>query len=162
MKKNLVINALIGFFLLNMLIFPVSCVIESKSNVLYLYPNDKSQAITIFSNYSKETRLVAVGKHETIPKSNYILLNISKIRKDGDAIGVCWNKNGHRWEMVNNGAEVLKIELDTTKYIFRSSWFKDDRDIPSSTYYENEGCFVVETLDYSKPKPKENGIVERL
>lgn len=150
------------FTVLSFRLILIGCVaVESKSNILYLYPKDSSQVVTVFSNYSDNTRTIAVGRHSVSPKSNYVKLDISKIRDDGDAIGICWNKNGHSWEMVNNDAKIVEIKLDTTKYVVRENWFRDKREIPNSAYYEGTDCFVVETFDYSKPKPPENGIVER-
>jgi len=134
---------------------------ERKSEIIYLYPKDKFQIITIISDYQKNKRIVAVGKHITIPKDNYIELNISKITQLGDEIGVCWQRNNHIWELVNHNATIVEINLDTTKFLFKSNWHEDERGIPTPKYYREEDCFTVGMLNYSKHKPLENGYVVR-
>ncbi|WP_430908522.1 hypothetical protein [Maribacter sp. 2-571] len=134
---------------------------EKQSEIIYLYPADRSQVVTIISNYTARGRAIAIGKHSEMPEKGYVLLDISGIREGGDEIGICWDKNGHRWEMVNNGSRVINNKLDTTQYVFRDEWFKDKRGIANPEYYWQPNCFTVGTLDFSKHKPKENGIVER-
>ena len=155
------LNQIFGLLLLFGISTLNGCVMESKSNIIVLLPNDESEAITIFSDYSANRRTIAVGRHSIKPKSDYILLDISNIREDGDTIGVCWKKNGHNWEMVNNNAKVIEVKLDTSKYVFRENWYRDERGIHNSLYYEEVNCFIVGALDFSKPYPKENGRVVR-
>ncbi|MFH6935776.1 hypothetical protein [Flavobacterium sp. FlaQc-30] len=138
-----------------------SCGSERRSNVIYLYSKDKSQVVSIISNYSKNERIIAVGKHFSKPKNNYIELDISKITELNDQFGICWNSNGYKWEMVNDKAKIVTVSLDTTKYFFRESWFKEEG-TPNTKYYIKDNCFTVGALDYSKYYPEENGSVERL
>lgn len=139
----------------------ISCGSERKSKIVYLYPKDKSQVISIISNYNKNERIIALGKYTSTPKNNYILLDISGTTKLDDQIGICWDINGHKWEMVNDKAKVLENTLDTSKYVFRENWFRNDQGIPNTKYYIKENCFTVGFLNYSKPFPKQNGVIER-
>lgn len=148
--------------LLVVMLFTVfSCNSERKSRVIHLYSKDRSQVVSVISDYTKKERIIAVGKHTSKPNKDYLELDISKTSKIGDEIGVCWNINGHKWEMVNDKAKVLKVNLDTTKYIFRGNWFKDEG-VPNTKYYIKKDCFTVGVLNYSKHVPEENGSVERL
>lgn len=140
----------------------LNCSSERDSNVIYLYSKDKSQVVSIISNYNKKERIIAVGKHTSKPKKDYIELDISKTPKMGDEFGICWNINGHKWEMVNDKAKVIKVNLDTTKYVFRENWFKSKIGTPTPKYYRENNCFTVGAVNYSKHKPQENGSVERL
>ncbi|GEM_PF-3786353 len=134
---------------------------NSKSAVIYLMPNDKSQTITIFSNYITNRRIIALGKHRDIPEDNIILLDISKVPKLADEIGVCWNKKGHNWEVVNDKAIVLENKLDTTKYVFREKWFVDEFGIPRGSYYWEDNCFTIGVASHYEPRPQGNGYIER-
>ena len=138
-----------------------SCGSERKNNVIYLYSKDKSQVVSIISDYTKKERIIAVGKHTSKPKKDYIELDISKTTKLDDQFGICWNTNGHKWEIVNDKAKVTKVNLDTTKYVFRENWFKN-KGTPNTKYYIKTDCFVVGALNYSEHYPEENGSVERL
>ena len=137
------------------------CSSKRKNNVIYLYSEDKSQIVSVITNNIKNERIIAVGKHKSLPKKDYIILNISKITELNDEFGICWNSNGHRWEMVNDKAIIVKISLDTTKYVFREQWFKDEG-TPNTKYYIKANCFTVGALNYSKHYPVGNGSVERI
>ncbi len=78
----------------------LNCNSERDSNVIHLYSKDKSQVVSIISNYTKKERIIAVGKHTSKPKKDYIELDISKTTELDDQFGICWNSNGHKWEMV--------------------------------------------------------------
>ncbi len=136
---------------------------ESESKVIYLMPQDKSQVITVFSLYNKNRRVIALGKHKTIPKENIIVLDISKTPKLGlgDELGICWDINNHNWELVNDKAIVIENKLDSSKYVFKENWPKDKSNIPTPVYYWNNNCFTVGFATYSKIKPSGNGSVER-
>ena len=151
MNRILLVIVLFVFF---------SCGSERKNNVIYLYSKDKSQVVSIISDYTKKERIIAVGKHTSKPKKDYIELDISKTTKLDDQFGICWNSNGYKWEMVNDKAKVVKVNLDTTKYVFRESWFKN-KGTPNTKYYIKTDCFVVGALNYSEHYPEENGSVKR-
>ncbi|MFI2744369.1 hypothetical protein ACG2LH_16660 [Zhouia sp. PK063] len=153
LKRNKILLSVVLFVL-------VSCNTKKRSNIIYLYSKDKSQVVSIISNYSKKERIIAVGKHTSKPIKDYIELDISKTTKLDDEFGICWNTNGHKWELVNDKAKIVKVALDTTKYVFRESWFKD-KGTPNTKYYIKTDCFVVEALNYSELYPEENGSVER-
>jgi len=138
----------------------IGCANEQRGETLYLYPKDKSQVITIFSDYNNNLRYIANGKHKTIPKEDYIKLDISEITRLGDEVGVCW-KDKNSWEFVNHKARVIEVKLDTIKYSFKQRWYEDDKGIPNAKYFRKENCFTVGILNYSKHFPSENGIVVR-
>jgi hypothetical protein len=154
-------NELKKFFLAFFLILFCSCGKEKKSNFIYLYSKETKQVVTIISNYNNNERFICVGKHTSIPEVNYIKLDISKTTKFDDEFGICWNINGHIWEMVNDKSKIINSKLDTSKYVFRESWFKDKNGTSTPKYYRENNCFTVSAINYSKHKPQENGFVER-
>jgi hypothetical protein len=139
----------------------LSCNSNKRSSLIYLFPKDKSQLVSIISDYGNNTRIIAVGKHDSKPKSDYIELDISQIDKIGDEIGICWNSNGNGWQLVNDGAEIVHSEIDTLKYIFKEKWEEDASGIPNTRYYHGESCYTFGMENYSEVYPKEAGIVER-
>ncbi len=159
--KDLIIFKCTALILIQCMLY-VSCGSEKRNDIVYLYSKDKTQVITIISDYDKNKRTIAVGKHSSKPKMNFIELDISEITRLGDELGVCWGINGHTWELVNHKAKVTEIKLDTTKYIFKENWYKDDRGVPNAKYYRKENCFTFETINYTEHYPKANGYVEKL
>ncbi|WP_281228763.1 hypothetical protein [Flavobacterium aquiphilum] len=139
----------------------VNCDSNERSTCIYLYSKDKSQVISILSDYGNNERIIAVGKVVTQPVKNYVKLDISEVVELGDEIGVCWLGKKKGWQLVNDKSKIINVRLDTTKYIIKTSWYQDEKGIPNTTYYENENCYTVGTLNYSKVHPYGNGYIER-
>jgi hypothetical protein len=150
------------FYLITILVFLQSCGTERRNEFIYVYSKDKSNVITIISDYSKNERIIAVGKHSSKPERDYYLVDISKVTHLGDELGVCWGPDGNNWEIANHKAEILEANIDTTRYVFRGYWFQDKHGIPNTLYYIEDNCFTFETLNYTEHYPIENGSVERL
>jgi len=103
-------------------------------------PDDKNH-ITIIT--LGDERYIINGKHENVPKSNYALVDISKVDRLGDEIGICWNQNGYQWELHSLYSELIESDLDTAKFKVYEELDKDDKGIPSSEKYLNRGCALV-------------------
>ena len=146
------------------LILVISCNsgLNSRSEIIYLYSKDRSQIITILTDYPSKERIIALGKLTTKPKDNYIKLNIAGITELGDEIGVCWFKKSKGWQLVNNQSKIIEVQLDTTKYIVKTSWYEDEHGIPNTAFYEKENCYTFGTLDYSEIHPVNGGYMERI
>ncbi|GLB49848.1 hypothetical protein [Neptunitalea lumnitzerae] len=101
------------------------------------------------TNYSSKERIISVGKLKSFEffSENFVILDISGIYLDADEIGVCWNKNGHKWELVNDGAIIKENKLDATRYIFRNHLFEDEKGIPNIGYYIENQCGTVGTVE---------------
>jgi len=110
-----------------------------------LYSIDKSQCISIIT--IGKTRYIINGKHSSVPKSNYIKLDISEITSLGDEIGVCWNNGKYKWEVVNHKSKILEIKLDTLNYKFNTSWEEDKYGIPNSKKYHKSNCGTIGLLN---------------
>ena len=133
-----------------------------KYSKIHLYSKDKTQVVSIFTNSNYTRRIIAHGKHNKPPKNNYYLLDITKISKLGDEIGVCWKSNKYEWEIVNNNAVIIESHIDENKFILRTEWFKDDKLIPTPRYYRKFNCFTVGMGKYDTYHvPEENGHVVR-
>ena len=103
-----------------------------------IYSSDKTQCVTIITK--SETRYIINGKHDFIPETNFIKIDISDIDPIGDEIGVCWKKNKYEWEIVNHQAKVIENRLDTTKFKFNTNWENDERGIPNCLKYHQTNC----------------------
>jgi len=136
----------------------VSCV-DKRSDVIFLTSKDKSQTITILSDYQSNERIIANGKRLTKPNDNYVFLNIEKVTEAGDEFGICWNKNG--WQIVNENAKIVVNKLNPNKYIFKDKWYRDKDSKPNTKFYIENDCFTVHSLNHLKQYPIENGYVER-
>ena len=132
-----------------------------RSEIIYLSSKDKSQVISIISDYVYNERIIAIGKVTTEPLENYVKLDISEVTELADEIGVCWLQNGNGWQLVNDRAKIIKTNLDTRKYIVKTAWYEDENRIPNTIYYHQDKCFTVGTLDYSEIYPEDSGFVER-
>src|SRR6478672_1292498 len=100
---------------------------SNQYKTVLLYSKDKSQVVTIFSDYENKTRIIAEGKKNQKPNDNYAILDISNITDENAELGICWKING--WELVNDGTTITENNLDANKYIIRTEWFKDEREI---------------------------------
>ena len=153
--KIIIITFLI---LLNLIL---SCSVDKKAKLMYLYSKDKSQVVTIISNYGSNQRIIANGKHSSKPDSEYILLDISNKDLLNDEIGICWGKNGKVWQLFNDNTEVYENKFDSSKYVFKNKCNLDERNIPTPSFYRESNCFTTEFFASSNMKPSGNGLVER-
>lgn len=145
---------------LALILLVLSCKNVNRSKVLYLYPLDRSQVVSVISNYSYNKRIIANGKHSKKPTSNYYELDISEVTELGDEIGICWKESG--WEIVCDKSKITLSKIDTTQYTLREHWFKDSSGITNAKYYRKSNCFTVGFLNYSVMFPSENGHIERV
>jgi hypothetical protein len=151
-----------NFIYIVVLIIVFGCSIEKRNELMYLYSSDKTQVVTILTDYTNNKRFIVNGKHKYIPKDNYYLIDISQISELGDEIGVCWSIGGKEWQIVNDKARIIEIKIDTSSYSFKDRWYKNERGIPNAKYYRQDNCFTVGVLNYSENFPRENGSVERV
>lgn len=138
-----------------------SCDSNPRSSLLYLYSKDKTQVITIFSDYYNNERIVALGKLNLKPKNNYVKLDISEVTELGDEIGVCWFGKNTGWQFVNDNSKIAEVHLDTTKYKIKTQWYLDEDNTPNAKYYRLKNCFTIGMLKHSTIYPSENGSIER-
>ena len=111
-----------------------------------IYSADKKQCVTIITRGL--TRYIINGESNySIPKTNYIKLNISKTSREGHEIGVCWKNEIYDWEIVNHKSEVIENKLDTLKFKFNTSWEKDKFGIPRTTKYTKPNCGTIGLLN---------------
>lgn len=58
--------------------------------IVVLYPENKSQYITVINDFGKDERTIIVGKQKHLPDTNYVTLDISNVSQLGDCIHICW------------------------------------------------------------------------
>ncbi|XDZ56555.1 hypothetical protein FlaCF_3603 [Flavobacterium tructae] len=147
------------FLLLLTLVF-LNCNSHSRSGRLYLYNKDKTQVITILTDYSKNERIIALGKLDKVPQSDYVTLNISEVTELADEIGICWFIENGGWQLVNDKSKIVTVHLDTTKYKIKTNWHLDEKAIPTPEYYRKTNCYTVGLLGNPRLHPNNNGDVE--
>ena len=125
---------IIGVIIFIFLILPPT---PNRTN-LRLYSMDKTQCVSIIT--MGNTRYIINGKHSTVPKTDYIKLDVSRITSLGDEIAICWDNGKYNWEMVNDKAEIIEIKLDTLKYKFNTRWEKGKSGTPNSKKYHKPNC----------------------
>lgn len=87
---------------------------NEKWQHIEMRPLDDTLVITVITKENK--RYFINGIHKDLPTENYLLLDISKIDKLGDAISICWRDKQYIWTITNSYARVVENKLDTTKY----------------------------------------------
>jgi len=116
---------------------------DNKS-VYHFYSPSKEQSISVITNDS--IRYIINGYYTSIPKSNYVKINLSKIdRSVGDVIAGCWNKENLKWIIMMDNVIVLDNKLDTTKFLFKNNFPRDAFDIPTLKGYDSKikNCFTI-------------------
>lgn len=149
-KKRMLYKATIGIILVATII---SC---SKSSKIRFYSSDKNNCVTVIT---KDTlRFVIAGDTESIPDTNFVKLDISKITDLGDGVWICWLEN-QGWDIVVDKSIILENKLDTTKYFFDNKLPVDEKGIPTEIKFRQKDCAV---FDYSlmKLSPDKGAIVE--
>ncbi len=142
------------FLIIMVALFFVSC---SGDSPYYFYSPDKSQCFTIKTN--KHIRYIINGYHKSIPKTNFVKLDLSKVdRGAGDQIVGRWNRNGFNWVIVMDKVVVLENTLDSSKFQFLSQFPLDDQGIPTLKDYICKDCFSI-SLEYGNLTRIEGSLV---
>lgn len=128
----------------------------NRRGIIYIYSLDKSQKVTVINENG--VRYIIDGKHNEVPKLNYIKLDVRKIDPLGDALQICW-KNKYEWEAVVHGSIVLEAKIDTSKFNFSNTLPLDERGIPTQKKYVQDGCAVFD-FHTMKLIPDKGAIVE--
>lgn len=139
---------------LSLISFLAGC--ERKENI-YIFTPDKKQCITIFNR--DEIRYIVDGKHEKIPDTNYIKLDVTKVPTMGDGLWICWENSKYKWDIVVDKSIILESKIDTSKYRFNTRLPVDERGIPTPKKYRGDGCA---TFDFYSMRliPDKGAIVE--
>jgi hypothetical protein len=128
-----------------------------EKRIIYLYPEDKSQCITIIDQ--GKFRYIVDGMFNSIPESNYIKLDVQKIDPLRDNIHVCWKNDLYEWDVVVDQSKVIESKLDPTRFNFSISLPEDDRGIPSEMKFRMPNCMVF-SYYLMRLSPKSGGLVE--
>lgn len=83
-KRSFRTRIKITFILLNV----ISACGEDKCRKIQISSPDEKQYITIIT--VDDNRYIMNGKHDKILSSNCALVDISKVSKLGDEVGICW------------------------------------------------------------------------
>lgn len=120
------------------LLFYSSC----SSQAEHFYSSNRKQCISIITDGN--LRYIINGYSNSVPKDNYIKVDLSKIdRHVGDEIVGCWNKDKFEWIIMMNNVSILENRLDTSKFVFKKDFPVDSSQIPTLKGYsiEDLNCF---------------------
>lgn len=149
MKKMISIKSLfISVFYTSLFISCGQSVKEEKWRHVEISPSDGSQVVTIITKEDK--RYIMAGSHEKIPSSNYLLLDLSKVDRLGDAISICWNEGGFEWKVSSTYATVIENKLDSTKFLYHQPLGKYGQ--PTSLGYTGGNCGAIAIREKRKPR----------
>ena len=111
----------------------------SNDSTIKFYSLDKSICVTVIT---KDTlRYVIAGDTKSIPDTNFVKLNISKISELGDGVWICWLDN-QGWDIVVDKSIILENKLDSSKYFFNSQLPVNNRGIPTEKKFRKQNCAV--------------------
>jgi len=114
---------------------------EEKWRHIEISPLDNSQTITVITKGDK--RFFMNGKHTTIPKDNYLLLDLSMVDRLGDGFSICWDENGYKWKIACTYAELVENKLDTSKYLYYQAAEANDNSLSQEYKKSNCGNFLI-------------------
>lgn len=123
------------FFVFCFLLF-FSC--GSYHSCIHLFSPDKSQCITIITN--GKIRYVIDGEFYAVPDNGYVKLDLSNIDPVGDAFAGCWQVDDMKWQLINDGAEILENKMND-KNIKILTRFPSEKGIPTLKGYTSGNCF---------------------
>ena len=129
----------------------------NRERIIHVYSPDKLQCITIISDYN--FRYVINGKHSSVPDTNYVKVDLSKMDRLGDGIAGCWRNENYEWLIRNDETIIVENKLDTTKYQFFTSYPVDEQGIPTLKDFVGNGCYNFDFGIFSLV-PKEGAIIE--
>lgn len=132
-KKNIFLYCFLFVFLL-------SCHKEKWRNVQLVSP-DGTQTITIITIENR--RYIMNGNYDTISKTEYAIVDISRVDRLGDEIGVCWKVNGHKWELISLYSELIENKLNKKNYSVSGGIDFDRSGIPTAKKYFGKSCDLI-------------------
>jgi hypothetical protein len=116
----------------------------------HIYSPNKDQCITFITH--NDTRYIVAGKYNSVPESNFVKIDISKVdRNAGDQIIGCWKRNKLEWTVMMNGVTILENKLDTNKFLFQKNFPVDRYGSPNVLDYDRrkKNCFSLD-FEYYK------------
>ncbi|OAN60631.1 hypothetical protein A8B79_08895 [Balneola sp. EhC07] len=124
-------------------VFLVFLVINCNNDRVFINSFNEDQTITILTQDT--IRYVINGEHKSIPDTNYIKYKISS-RRFADEFGVCWDKDGYKWKVVNEALEIVDNRLNSNLYFLKINHDLDSRNIPTMINYMENDCirFTIE------------------
>ncbi len=146
MKNIIIINF--------MILFLFGC---GGKEIIYFYSIDKTQCITVINQ--NNIRYIIQGKYSSIPKSNYIQLDIQNITPLSDALYIRWANASYQWEVVVPGSRIIVSTLDTLKFSFKTKLPLDGRNIPTAKKFRESGGAVFDFYSMTL-WPNKGAIVE--
>lgn len=129
----------------------------SKSRIVRFYSLDKTQCVTVIDRSGY--RYIIDGKHDNVPESGYIKLDMRNIDPMVSGFRICWKNENYDWDVVVDQAKVIESNLDTSRFNFNNELPVDKRGISTEIKFRQEGCAVF-SYYLMKLSPDQGAIVE--
>lgn len=150
-----IINKVVKLFIIIIATILVSgC---GNKSVIYFYSLDKSQCITVISEYNQ--RYVIDGKHNHVPDTNFVKLHIKPINSMWNGFYVCWKSEKYKWDVIVPYSEILESKLDTALFNFNTKLPKDERGIPTEIKFSGSNCAIYD-FELKRLTPDKGAIVK--
>ncbi len=131
----------------------------SKKRIIHFYPDDKSQCITVIDD--SNIRYVIDGKHNSVPKSNFIKLDMQDVDLLSNSVHICWknDENLFNWYVVVDKSKIIQNKLNNKDFHLETS-LPDDKDgIPTEVKFRQGKCMIF-SYYLMKLSPNVEGLVE--
>ena len=121
----------------------ISCEHAKYKRSIVISSPDSSQHISIIT--IDNIRYIHAGVNKSIPDSDFVKIDISRIGELGDEIGICWERKADdkSWVLVNHGSEILYNSLKE-KFIFKSTLEVNESGIPTMEKFLGENCSRID------------------
>ncbi|TKC12374.1 hypothetical protein FA048_01785 [Pedobacter polaris] len=131
-------------FFISMLLF-IGCfvLVSCNKRVDHFYSPDKKQCISIITEGN--IRYIMDGRHNSVPKSDFVKIDLSKIdRHVADEIVGCWSRDKLKWIVIMDNVTILENKLDQNKFSFVEKFPIDSKGIPTLIDYNGKAnCFNI-------------------
>ncbi|MEQ8546590.1 MAG: hypothetical protein RIC03_01715 [Cyclobacteriaceae bacterium] len=128
----------------------------NNQTTIYFYSEDRTNSLTVIDNGTY--RFVTPAITNELPNRNFAQFDIRSVPELGDGVWICWHNN-QGWDLTIDKAELLKSDLDTSKYHLHTELPTDGRGIPTEIKYRQQNCAVF-GFYLMELSPKTGAIVE--
>lgn len=111
-----------------------------SEKITHVYSPDNDQCLTVITKGN--IQYLIDGEHSKVPEKNFIKLDISEIDLAG-GLYICWEDSVYQWQAIINEARIVKLNLDSTRFSFKTELPKDQKGIPTAEKFSEPNCGKV-------------------
>jgi len=118
-----------------------------KRHHIHICDPDEEQCITVIDPAYRDFRYIIIGRHETVPDSNYAKLKLGKTVRHYDGISICWDNYVHNLEIVIPRTEIIEDHLNMNGVVLKTQFDKDEHGLPITDKYRSDDCANISLYD---------------